>query len=289
MIVEEYPHFDIQKIAESGQCFRLNRIGDHEWLLIAFGKVLHIIMERKGRYCFSCGRKEFESLWKDYFDLETDYGKFAERIPKKDLFLQKAAAYSDGIRILRQDPWEILISFIISQRKSIPAIQTSVEKLSAAFGKKIPDGTKTYYAFPRPEELSRADYDDILACSVGYRAPYIYRAAKMCASGELDLMSLSELDDAALREKLLSVNGVGEKVAGCVMLFGYHRTGAFPVDVWIQRMMDLHYDGHFPIKRYRGFAGIIQQYIFYYGRQTYGRSERMRKKIEKLDKKGSLI
>jgi len=270
MVRVDFPCFDIQKIAESGQCFRLVRSGQDDWTLTAFGKALHIRKIKNGEYIFSCTKREFNSIWKNYFDLESDYGAYADQIPKSDRFLSAAAEYSEGIRILNQDPWEMLITFLLSQRKSIPAIRTCVEKLASSFGNEINDDGKTVYAFPTPEQLYHAGVDGILSCSAGYRAPYLYEAASLVLSGELDPEYLKNSDDAELKEKLLSLRGVGEKVANCVMLFGYHRINAFPVDVWMNRMIDRHYNGSFPMDLYRGFAGIIQQYIFYYGRTYSG-------------------
>lgn len=267
MITVNIPFFNIRKIADSGQCFRLNRTEEKEWTLIAFGKVLFIRELPDGAYRFSCTETEFRAVWRRYFDLDACYDCYAEKIPKSDRFLTEAAAYSEGIRILNQDPWETLVTFIISQRRSIPAIKTAVERLSEKFGKPVRKAGKTFYAFPTPAALTAAGTEGILSCSVGYRAPYIYGAARMVLSGELDLNGMARLSDPELLSVLLSVRGVGIKVANCVMLFGFHRIDSFPVDVWIQRMIDLHYNGRFPLRRYSGFAGIIQQYMFFYGRE----------------------
>ena len=205
------------------------------------GDKLLFIKEDDDGYILSCSKSEFEEFWIDYFDLRLDYSDFEKNIPADDLFLTNAAEYSYGIRILNQDKWEMLISFIISQRKSIPAIKSSIEKLARTYGKKIdmqvPDFIKNidknseFFAFPTPKVLADASLDDLNACSLGYRSPYI-------------------------------------EAANCVALFGYHRIAAFPIDVWIKRMIDEHYEGEFPLKLYDGYAGVIQQYIFYYGRES---------------------
>jgi len=272
--------FDIAKIAESGQCFRLNETAENTWTLVALGKVLRIVKRENGDYDFSCGRSEFDAVWKHYFDLDTDYENYYAKIPASDRFLTKAARYSSGIRILNQDPWEMLITFIISQRKSIPAIRTSVEKLCERYGNRIRYRKEIFYSFPSPEKLARAGTDGILACSVGYRAPYLYHASRAVFSGELDLKRIGGLGDGELKEVLLSLYGVGIKVANCVMLFGYHRINAFPVDVWMERMISEHYRGLFPAEKYEGFAGIVQQFIFFYGRTYAG--------TRKLDKRAAL-
>jgi len=272
----QYPYLDMKKIAESGQIFRFN-VYDDEYSLVAGDKLLFIKEDDDG-YILSCSESEFEEFWTDYFDLRLDYSDFEKNIPADDLFLTNAAEYSYGIRILNQDKWEMLISFIISQRKSIPAIKSSIEKLARTYGKKIdmqvPDFIKNidknseFFAFPTPKALADASIDDLNACSLGYRSPYIEASAKAVYRGDIDLEALSKLDDNELLAALMSLKGVGIKVANCVALFGYHRIAAFPIDVWIKRMIDEHYDGEFPLKLYDGYAGVIQQYIFYYGRES---------------------
>ena len=272
----EYPYLDMKKIADSGQIFRFN-VYDDEFSLVAGDKLL-FIKEDKNGYILSCSEREFNEFWLDYFDLRLDYGDFEKNIPETDIFLKNAAKYSYGIRILNQDKWEMLISFIISQRKSIPAIKSSIEKLAKVYGKKIDmkipefikniDADTEFYTFPTPKELANADIEDLNACSLGYRSPYIEASAKAVYTKDMDLDAIDALDDEKLLGALMSLKGVGIKVANCVALFGYHRIAAFPIDVWIKRMIDEHYDGEFPLELYKGYAGVIQQYIFYYGRES---------------------
>ena len=251
-------YINIQQIADSGQIFRFNFAGDDKWELIAGDK--YWLIDTSKEIVFP------DKFWEHYFDMETDYGKFIKAIPKSDKYLTNAAMASSGIRILNQDPWEMLISFIISQRKSIPAIKTSIEKLCTKFGTILPKTGGYFYAFPTPEQLSKASLDDLQECSLGYRAPYVYEAAQKVARGDYDLAGWRHLPDEELRAALMSIKGVGIKVANCVMLFGYHRIGAFPVDVWIQRIMDTYYEGRFPVEKYPGYAGVMQQYMFFYER-----------------------
>ena len=272
----EYPYLDMKKIADSGQIFRFN-VYDDEFSLVAGDKLL-FIKEDKNGYILSCSEKEFNEFWLDYFDLSLDYGDFEKNIPETDVFLKDAAKYSYGIMILNQDKWEMLISFIISQRKSIPAIKSSIEKLAKVYGKKIDmkipefikniDADTEFYTFPTPKELANADIEALNACSLGYRSPYIEASAKAVYRKDIDLNAIDSLDDEELLKALMSLKGVGIKVANCVALFGYHRIAAFPIDVWIKRMIDEHYDGEFPLELYKGYAGVIQQYIFYYGRES---------------------
>ncbi len=218
------------------------------------------------RLTFFCSLDEYEQFWCHYFDFETNYHQYEAAIDTADTYLQSAFAFGSGIRILNQDPWEMLITFIISQRKNIPAIRQAVEALSKKCGTCI-DKENEIYAFPTPTQLSMLTLSDLQALSLGYRAKYIYETTKQVADGTLALMQWNTLSDADLNKILRSCYGVGEKVANCVALFGYHRIGAFPVDVWIDRIQKTYYNGHFPVEKYEGFAGVLQQYLFYYERK----------------------
>lgn len=267
MIEITNPDFDIRKIAESGQCFRLNQNDRGGYTLVADGRVLHL--EEQGDGCMlDCTQDAFEAFWRDYFDLDTDYAAIRAAVDPDDAFLQSACDYGKGIRMLRQDPWETLVSFIISQRKNIPAIKYCVEALCSRYGEPIGSEDERFYAFPSAERLAALDEAHFLACSLGYRAKYVLSAARLIASGALDLTALASLDDNALNSALLTVSGVGEKVANCVMLFGYHRLNRFPRDVWINRIEAREYGGAFPTERYPDIAGALQQYIFYYARSA---------------------
>lgn len=257
--------FDLQKIADSGQCFRMYNIGNGRFRIIARDRVLYL-EQKDGGVLLSCNDGEFSAFWEKYFDLSNDYEHFRKSIDESDLYLTKAAEFGRGIRILEQDPWEMLITFIISQRKNIPAIQKSVEMLCAKCGKPIVSDGEILFAFPTPRALAFLSDEELRACSLGYRAPYVHAAAAMVTDGSLDLDSLRELCDEELLSVLQTVPGVGPKVANCVLLFGYHRLGAFPIDVWIKRVLDTEYNGAFPLERYTGFGGVIQQYMFFYAR-----------------------
>lgn len=265
-------HFDISKIAESGQCFRLNENEEGTYGLIHKGRYLEIGYRPDSmQYEFECSTDEYERIWKDYFDMTFDYAGIESAVDKKDAFLVNAVRYGSGIRILKQDPWEMLISFIISQRKSIPAIKTSIEKLCRLCGREIHTKRGIRYAFPSSEEVAGLTYDELASCSLGYRTKYVAAAAEAAANGSIDLDALYELSDGDLKEELLRLYGVGTKVADCIMLFAYHRLDSFPEDVWIKRAMENEYPKGFPAEKYSGYAGIMQQYIFFYMRNTYKR------------------
>lgn len=258
------PGFDLARTAESGQCFRLLPDGDKCWRLIAYGKRLSIKDLGGHLFQFSCTRPEFETIWQEYFDLGRDYGAIHALLSPEDGYLHKAAAFSRGLRILRQEPFETLISFIISQRKTVGAIRHCVNLLCEKFGERIGDDA---FAFPTPKALTEASLDELLACALGYRARYIQQASRMVLEGRPDLEALRDQTDEALLQALLTLPGVGLKVASCVMLFAYHRMDAFPVDVWIERVLKSEFPQGFPFERFPGSAGIIQQFLFCYARE----------------------
>lgn len=273
--------FDLKKIADSGQSFRFNEVtdkcegegnpeeGGKCFTVAALDRFLQIRELGRDEYEFDCSNEEFEGFWKSYFNLELDYSGIRERIdPQGDPYLYSASEFGKGIRILRQDPWEMLISFIISQRKNIPAIKASVEKLCALAGDVIGEGkdNRAIFSFPTPERLASLSMEELSGCSLGYRDKYIYQTARDVASGAVDLEAFKRLDDEALMGELLKLFGVGVKVANCEILFGYHRLNAFPRDVWINRVLDEHYKEGFPFDAYSPYNGVMQQYLFFAAR-----------------------
>lgn len=261
MVFVSKEDFDLGKIADSGQCFRLKRLEPGRFRAVAGNRYTELT-ERADGWALDCSNREFDGFWRGYFDLDADYAAFRAAVPEKDAYLTAAADFGAGIRILRQEPWETLVTFIISQRKNIPAIRACVEALCRRYGESL--GPE--YGFPTPSALAGAGEAGLRACALGYRAGYVLAAAEMLETGELELGALAALGDEALAEALMRVPGVGVKVASCVSLFGYHRIAAFPRDVWINRVVREHYRGRFPLYRYRGFAGVMQQYLFYYAR-----------------------
>lgn len=277
MITVKIPFLDLLKVADSGQAFRFKVIDDKHVELVAFGKYLQIANTAEDTFAFSCTQKEFEDIWTSYFDLGRDYNEIVNSINKNDRYLLDASDFGSGIRILKQDIFETTISYIISQRRSIPSITTSVERISKLCGKKIKAPKLSepfvkplcdeYYAFPTPQELCTLSFEELENTGVGYRAPYIARATEEFCSGKLDPASLSELSDEDLYKALIAMYGVGTKVANCIMLFAFARIGRFPVDVWIKRIEDKYYNGHFDCSPYPDSAGIMQQFMFYYERR----------------------
>ena len=274
MVTITKDNFSIRQICESGQCFRLEKLEHSEekpaekcgeyYALTAFGNYLEIGQEGN-RLFFDCTQEDFEKLWKDYFDLEENYEQIISSIDKEDTYLLNAAAYGSGIRILRQDLWEMIVSFIVSQQNNIKRIRKCISFLCQKYGeKKVTDSGKAYYDFPQAEVLAEASLEDLYACNLGYRSRYIHETATSIAKGEVDLRAVKEMDYQTAKAELMKLCGVGIKVAECICLFALHKTEAFPVDTHINRVLAKQYPLGFPFDRYKGYEGTLQQYIFYY-------------------------
>lgn len=250
-------NFNIEHIATSGQCFRWNKIDENTYSFIAFGDYCEISIDKSGILSFS-NPSYIEGLKNDYFDLSTDYSSIKANADKDDKYLQAAISKFGDIVILRQDLWETIISFIISQRKSIPAIKSCIEKLCKQFGAEIIlDNGKVQYAFPTPECIQSATLQEIKQCGVGYRDEYIKDAAEWY---------LNTPDSNKTIESVLDIHGVGKKVGNCIGLFGFHDLSCCPIDVWMQKIIDNRYYGIKPKWMDSKFAGVYQQYVFMYER-----------------------
>ena len=232
--------FDIEKIIDSGQCFRGKCLEDGSYRFISGDSAIYLRPKdgEAGVYTVSCDRESWETIWFPFFDLERCYSEIAVLESGKHEFVDQAIAHGRGVRLLRQDPWEMLLTFIISQRKSIPAIIKSVEALSEKYGHDIVTEQERLKAFPSPEEMKEATAEELAACGLGYRVKYILDAIQKVNSGELNLKAIAKLPDDVLLEKLQAVMGVGIKVANCIALFAYGRTACVPVDVWIFRAIE---------------------------------------------------
>lgn len=254
-------NFDIAQIANSGQCFRMkpHKIKPNTYSLIAFGRYIEIEQNPGSNTVTFHGvtEKDFKTIWTDYFDLQTNYSEIIHSVDSSDHFLMAAANFGRGIRILHQDLWETIISFMISQNNNIPRIKRSIEILCETCGERKENfNGEPYYCFPTPDRL--ADINNLVTARLGYRDQYIVSFAQSIASGDI------VLSDIRTKEQLLKIRGIGKKVANCIYLFGLHNLGGFPVDVWMKRVIMEHYGGSFPTDRYSEYAGVIQQYIFNY-------------------------
>ena len=271
MEIQIQDDFDLDKIARSGQCFRWQNAGESAWRIVHKGQCLLIRELGEGRYRLSCSEEAYHTHWRSYFDLDEDYREIRAKIKAEDdPFLHTACTYGKGIRILRQDPWETLVSFIISQNKNIPAIRNCIALLCAAAGESMTDDMgEKYTAFPSPEAILGMSEEQLRACRLGYRWKYVRSAALAVAEGALDLSALMSADEEKTLACLTAVQGVGVKVASCVSLFGLHHMDAFPVDVWIKRILTNEYPAGYPTERYRPYNGVYQQYMFFYYRDRF--------------------
>ncbi len=263
--------FDLDKIADSGQAFRIRKFDDGGFRFICGDRILYIRNAGKKEYALSCSERDWQDFWSPYFDLGRNYRKIRQKEQGKNAFADQSMKYGRGIRVLNQQPWETLLTFLISQRKNIPAIKGAVEALSAAYGHPVVTEYETLCSFPTSEELAGASEADLRSCGLGYRAPYILDAEQRVLKGDLNLKNLASLNDEDLLKQLQAVRGVGIKVSNCVALFAYGRGKCVPVDVWINRAIEEDCKGCSPFSLYGEDAGIIQQYIFFYERSHKNR------------------
>jgi N-glycosylase/DNA lyase len=254
----------------------MNLIENNKYSLIAYDRYLELNQIGEDTIELSCDEAEYNLIWKEYFDMNYDYDAIVQSLQGgTDDFLKSAAEYGKGIRILRQEPFEAMISFIISQNKNIPAIKNCIEAISRRYGERrnseVCGGTE-YYTFPAPEVLAKAQKEDLRELKTGYRDEYIIRAAQAVAEGTVVFEELKKCSYDEIKKSLKGIHGIGEKVANCITLYGLHRVEVFPVDVWIARVMKDIYQDNFAQELYEGYAGIIQQYMFYYMRYLSGKS-----------------
>ena len=259
--VEGVYDLDLAQTLDCGQSFRWTEREDGSFSGIAFGKYVKVRLENNTLYIENTTKADFEKIWYDYFDLSLDYGKIREEISRLHPVLCEAAKYAPGIRILRQEPYEALCTFIISQNNNIKRIKGIVQRLCESFGEKIEGG----YAFPTAEKMSFLSTDDLAPVRAGFRNRYLVDAAQKVASGEVDLEKCRTCDYDEARAELMKITGVGVKVADCTLLFGLHRIEAFPIDVWMKRAMEKLFPDMKP-DDFGEYAGIAQQYIFHYSR-----------------------
>lgn len=283
VMLNHLKNFNIKQILESGQVFHYERLTDHSYILNAKQKLIKITQQphSSSAIIYNTNISELDEVWIPYFDIDTNYAKITQELSRKDEHMEKAVAFGSGIRILRQDPWEMLISFIISQNKAIPHIQQCIRNISERYGFPLEqfDGEdKNYYAFPSPKALSRANEEELRECKVGFRAPYIMDACHKILNGEINLNDLYIMSADEAREKLMQIKGVGPKIADCILLFAYGKGEVFPTDVWIKRVVEgMYFEGKemkpaeiqtFAKGYFGDLAGYAQQYLFYYGREN---------------------
>ncbi len=277
VMIESVKDFNVAQIFNCGQAFRFKQIDENVFEGIAFGKYLRVEYTDDTLRLSPCSLYEYENIWSRFFDLSTDYSVLKRSISDMSPVLKSATEFGGGIRILKQDPWEIIISFIISANNNIPRIQGAIEKLSKKYGHLImtPDG-REYYSFPTPEKLAQASLEDLRACGVGYRDKYIKRSAEMFVQGAIDINEIKQMNRADAEKELLKLMGVGKKVADCILLFGFSHMDAFPVDTWVKKVITKYFLDekastneiqNFVDTTFGDIAGYVQQYLFYYIRE----------------------
>ncbi len=259
-------NFSVSQTFDCGQCFRFET-DEFSATGYAFGKKITIRQLSESEiFITPCTIEEYTSVWERYLSLDLDYERIRANLTElrpDDESLATAMQTGSGIRILRQDRWETLCSFIISQNNNIPRIKKLISALCIA-GAEISGGSQT--DFPSPETLIKLGHDGLFALKTGFRASYLYDAACKVASGEVDLEKIAKMPCEEAAAELCKIKGVGPKVAACALLFGFEKYDSFPVDVWVKRVMSEYYGGTVGGKDFGRYAGLAQQYLFYHRR-----------------------
>ena len=271
-VVKDIPKLNIFKTFDCGQCFRFNPVNyfghKYEFEGVAFSKYVVFAQDNDNEiYIYNSTEEDYHNIWKKFLSLDVDYESINEKI--KDAtnseHMKEAVDYGDGIRILRQNDWECICSFIISQNNNIPRIKKIIESLCSKYGDEHNFNEAKYYSFPSYLVLSNLTEKDIFDLKTGFRAKYILDAAKKISSGEIDLEKIHSSDDFDYCLKELSkIRGIGPKVASCALLFGFEKTEAFPIDVWMKRALLKYFPNGIDLNKLGKTAGIAQQYLFYY-------------------------
>ncbi len=282
-VLENVTSFEPKHIFECGQCFRWNENDNGSYTGIVGNNVINVEKVDNNIIFKSFGADNLEKLVINYFDLNRNYEEIKNKLSLVDEYLANSIKYGSGIRILNQDLWETIISFIISANNNIPRIKTIINRMSKKYGNKIVWKDREYYTFPTIESLSKASVDDLRGLGLGFRDVRIYETTKKILNKEVDLSKLhEEKDTKKVRDTLLTLSGVGPKVADCILLFStLKRFDVFPIDVWVRRVMnDLYIKNADETKvnkkeieklakeKYGNLEGIAQQYLFYWKRDT---------------------
>ncbi len=284
--IQEVKNFRLRQTFECGQCFRFKKISDFNYIVIAFGKVIELKEEKNNIHIYNSTEEDVKNIWIKYFDFERDYSSIKKEL-SKDEILKKSVEFGSGIRILNQDPFEILISFIISARNSIPSIMKTINKISVKYGSRIEYNGEEYYAFPTIDQIKDATLEEIQETGASFRSKYIIDTIRNIYISKnntekidfdrYDLDYIKSLNDDECHKALQEFKGVGAKVADCIMLFSMGKYSAFPVDVWVKRAMIYFYGAEdaslnkiriFARNKFGKLSGFAQQYLFYYAREN---------------------
>lgn len=280
LVINKNNDFVMKDIFECGQCFRWNENKDGSYTGVIKNGVLNVNCDSSKIYFKGILDENIASVTTQYFDLNRDYSSIKKELSAIDNHMANSIKYGAGIRILNQDLWETIISFIISANNNIPRIKGIIEKLSKKYGKKIEFEGETFHSFPTVQELKDVKVEDFRALGLGFRDIRLYETTQMVLNNQIDLNRLKSLSTRDAREELLNLSGVGPKVADCILLFSdLKRFDIFPIDVWVRRVMnDLYINNpdenkvskkainQIAFKKFGNLAGIAQQYLFYWKR-----------------------
>lgn len=255
------PLFDLARTLDCGQAFRWVQTGENEWHGVAFSRALTLRKSENGIEFLGTTAEDFENIWCGYFDLNRDYDSLCNRF-MQDSHLKTAVTECSGIRVLNQEPWEAICSFIISANNNIPRIKGIIDRLCRLFGDDLGNGD---FSFPSAEKIAGAGIDALAPIRAGFRAKYIIDAAEKVSKGEIDFEKIRTASLCDARDELIKIKGVGEKVAQCAMLYGFGKADAFPVDVWVRRIVEELYPDGLP-ECMGEEKGIAQQYLFHWRR-----------------------
>lgn len=278
-ILKEAKSFEPVHVFECGQCFRWTKEKDESYTGVIKNSVINVKKIGNDIHFSGICEGNIQTICEEYFNLQTNYEEIKEKLSNIDEFLKNSIEYGKGIRILKQDLWETLLSFIISANNNIPRIKIIIERIAQKYGNKIEFKNKIYYTFPTPEMLQNASVEDFRSLGLGFRDVRIYETVQKTLKGEINLEELKqEQNTEILREHLLKIPGVGPKVADCVLLFALNKFDVFPVDVWVKRVIsELYFSNkeqtpkvihEFAEKQYGNLAGLAQQYLFYWRREN---------------------
>lgn len=274
LILTNVDDFNIENIFDCGQCFRWDKTADGGYVGVAFSHALKLSQCGSTITLYDTSEKDFYDIWFNYFDFQTNYSQIKSELSKDDV-LKKATEFGSGIRILNQDLWECVISFIISASNNIPRIKKIINTLCELYGDEIVYMGNTYYSFPSPDKIYSLGIEGLSPIKAGFRDKYIISAAEFFCGG-FDRSHFEGLDYADAKKELMKIKGIGDKVADCILLFSLAKRGSFPVDVWIKRIMEYFYFDapqsisaiqSFSRKRFGELGGYAQQYLFYYARE----------------------
>lgn len=262
IVLEDVECLDLDLTLDCGQAFRWEKQGDGSWSGVVKGVFLNISKNGDTVILKNTTKENFENIWIDYFDFNRNYAEICNTLKQDKLLSPTVDAYY-GIRILNQDSWETLCSFVISQQNNIKRIKGIINRLCRTYGEEICDG---FYSFPSAQRLSKLSVENFEILGTGYRAKYLERLSKDTADGKIDFEKIKALPLEEARKELLNIYGVGIKVANCALLFGFGFYDAFPVDVWMKRVME-YYPNGLP-ECFNGIGGIAQQYLFHWARNN---------------------